>query len=129
MTITGTTVLTRVLTDLPQNYTYDGSLVFTSDSGEVFKPTRFWTDEATIPRIFWSIPGFGPDDWVEAAVLHDWMYAQHHNDPNCTFTQKQADDLLYEAILACGYSRFVAYVSWIAVRAAGWTYWRNRKLR
>jgi len=46
---------------------------FTTNDGRVFKPGSFVTDEASVPRLFWSVPGFGPDDWIEAAILHDWM--------------------------------------------------------
>ena len=123
MTITGTTVLTRTLKDPSQNYVYDGSLEFACDDGVTYRPRRFITDEATIPRIFWWIPGFGPDDWVEAAILHDWMYVEHDVNAMFTVTRRQVDDYMYEAILACGYSRIVAYFAWLGVRIGGKFYW------
>jgi hypothetical protein len=51
------------------------------------------------------------------------MYIEHDVNPLFTLTQKQADDYMYEAIRACGYSRFVAYFAWLGVRLGGWFYW------
>lgn len=119
MKITGTTILRRSIGDPSMCYFYEGDLVLVSDNGKTYTPTTFVTDEATIPRIFWSIPGFGPDDWLEAAILHDWCYVEHKRNPAFEVTRKEADDLLYEGIVSSGYSRFVAFVAWAAVRVFG----------
>ena len=81
-------------------------------------PAGFITDFASVPRmpfIYWFAGGA-----TEApAVLHDWFYR------TCTLkvSRKQADDLLYEAIVARGYSRFRGWLMWAGVRVGGyWSY-------
>lgn len=119
MKITGMTVLRRWVGDPSMDYFYEGDLVFVSDNGKTYTPTTFLTDEATIPRLFWSIPGFGPDDWLEAAILHDWCYIEHKRNPAFEVTRKEADDLLYEGIVSSGWNKFTATIVWLAVRAFG----------
>jgi hypothetical protein len=102
---------------------YEGNLVFTCDDGTVHIPGKFVTDEASVPRIFWSVPGYGPDDWLEAAILHDWNYVQHKVDPTFVMTRKEADDLLYDGIISSGFSRFTAFTAWAFVRLFGAGVW------
>lgn len=119
MKISGMTVLRRWVGDNSMEYFYEGDLVFVSDNGKTYIPTTFVTDEATIPRIFWSIPGFGPDDWLEAALLHDWCYVEHKRNTACDITRKEADDLLYEGIVSLRHGKFVATIIWLFVRVFG----------
>lgn len=122
MKITGMIVLRRFVGDPSNYYFYEGTLAF--DTGtQTYVPTTFLTDEATIPRIFWSIPGFGPQDWLEAAILHDWLYVEHKRNPEFTGTRKEADDLLYDAMRSLGINKFVSTIVWGVARLFGQSYW------
>jgi len=42
------------------------------------QPERMLTDGGSIPRLFWSHPGFGPWDFGPGYIIHDWLFHQHH---------------------------------------------------
>lgn len=86
-------------------------------------PEGFITDFASVPRlpfIYWFAGGA-----TEApAVLHDWFYRTNTSD----LTREQADALLYEAIVARGYSRLRGWLMWAGVRVGGsWSYQKRSK--
>lgn len=56
----------------------DNPLTYHADDGRTFTPESFATDWATTPRLGWNIPGFAPQDWIEAATLHDWFFESYH---------------------------------------------------
>jgi hypothetical protein len=37
-----------------------------------------YTDGGSVPRVFWSVPGFGPWDFAPGYIIHDWLFEQHH---------------------------------------------------
>lgn len=86
-------------------------------------PSGFITDFASVPRlpfIYWFAGGA-----TEApAVLHDWFYRTCNEE----VTREQADALLYEAIVARGYSRLRGWLMWAGVRVGGyWSYQTRSK--
>jgi hypothetical protein len=109
----------------------ESPLTFTTDAGRVFVLSEmFETDLASIPRIFWTIPGFSPLDWVEAAILHDWLWEVRKGKGLVVgfFTSNR---LLREAIVSLGQSRprwraWTRIQAWICHRAIdvfGWLQW------
>ena len=57
----------------------DNPLRFTSADGtRVFEPQPMYTDGGSIPRIFWSIPGYSPWGFGPAYIIHDWLFDAHH---------------------------------------------------
>lgn len=81
-------------------------------------PSGFVTDFASIPRlpfVYWAEGGKGS----KAAVVHDWIYSAQSVD------RKTADQVLREALLACGYSRITANLFYAAVRAGGGSHWNE----
>jgi hypothetical protein len=123
MIISGETRLRRFVGDPINYYFYEGNLVFEADDGRIYEPTTFLTDEATIPRIFWSIPGFSPADWLEAALLHDWCYIEHKRNSEFTMTRREADDLLYQAMRFLKIGRVTSLIVWSAARLLGQSFW------
>jgi hypothetical protein len=37
-----------------------------------------YTDGGSIPRIFWSVPGYSPWGIGPAYIIHDWLFTAHH---------------------------------------------------
>ena len=83
------------------------------------------TDGASIPRPFWSVPGFDPLDWPDGAVVHDWLYEEHHRGLS-DVTFQQANDVLDECLTNLGIENWKRASIMAAVRSFGLTYW-NRK--
>jgi hypothetical protein len=53
-------------------------LRFTTAEGRVFEPKPMYTDGGSIPRIFWSVPGYSPWGIGPAYIIHDWLFMAHH---------------------------------------------------
>jgi hypothetical protein len=50
----------------------------TADGTRVIKPEAMYTDGGSIPRIFWSIPGYSPWGLAPAYIIHDWIFVTHY---------------------------------------------------
>ena len=50
----------------------------TADSTREIKPGAMYTDGGSIPRIFWSVPGYSPWGIAPAYIIHDWLFMAHH---------------------------------------------------
>ncbi len=83
-------------------------------------PKRFETNLASIPRFLWSI--FPPQytEFVEPAVLHDYMYSCPKG-----LSRRFADDVLYSALIHNHVSKFTASIFWISARLFGDEYFNN----
>lgn len=96
-------------------------------------PAGFLTDGASIPRVLQGVlPAWGR--WSRAAVIHDYLCrAIDAGDPvyvearwvegayGLTLVvdaRRRADAIFHEALLVSGVSRPLAWVMWLAVRAA-----------
>lgn len=83
----------------------------------VVVPSQFKTDFASVPRLLGMYDLEG-GKCNKAAVVHDWLYSTQAVD------RKTADQVLREAIVASGYSRFTAGVFYAAVRVGGASHWK-----
>jgi len=74
-------------------------------------PQGFRTDLASVPRlpVVYLLTG---DIARSAAVVHDFLYGG-------IVSRKDADEVLYEAAIASGVSRWQAWMMWAGVRAGG----------
>lgn len=93
-------------------------LVFYTKAGDsITVPTGFESDGASVPKLFWSaFPPF--DTYLPAAVVHDLLCVQGHND-KCLYTSREAADIFYEAMRACGVGITKARTMYYAVRYFG----------
>ena len=92
-------------------------------SDEVIEvPTGFYTDFASIPKIFhWILP---PDGlYTKAAVVHDFLYA---TQDHC-YSRNRSDHIFYEAMEVLGVVRWQRRVMFYWVRAFGWYPWYRRR--
>jgi hypothetical protein len=93
---------------------------FSPRFGRIVVPAEFITDLASVPkplRPFLNTTGRSR----KCGVLHDYVYCD--ND----LTREDADQLLYDALVAEGVTPAVARIYWAGVRAGGWLYYNKRK--
>jgi hypothetical protein len=102
------------------------------DTNVITVPAGFVTDLASIPRWAWILmPPDGP--WVKAAIIHDYLYAtggtgQWKSHPTSiapprSYTRREADQILREAMENRGVGAFKRTIIYLAVRiggAGGW---------
>lgn len=75
-------------------------------------PENFYTDFASIPRIFWTI--LPPDgEYTQAAVLHDFLYRNHIR------SRAEADAIFLEAMTVLEVPEWKRDVMYWAVRTFG----------
>jgi hypothetical protein len=81
-------------------------------------PKGFVTDGASVPSLFQNI--IAPwGKWGPAAIVHDYLYRWQGT------TQRQADDVLLEAMRVLEVDRFRQFAIWSAVRMFGASAWRE----
>ncbi len=97
--------------------------------GRFTVPKGFHTDGASIPRIFWTMIG-GParSAFMEAAVLHDWLYVKDSNPEygHPEVDRKEADDIFYGLLKKNRVHPVRSWLMWLAVRSFGWLHWKKR---
>lgn len=86
--------------------------------GYLVVPSGYVTDGASVPRFFWSLfPPFGR--YVEAAVVHDWIYS----DACHKYTRLQADWVFLELLKVLQIPAWKRWVMFGAVRVFGRGNW------
>ena len=98
--------------------------------GTLAIPAGFWTDYASVPKIFHAI--ISPVGRTRrAAVLHDWLYySQKYN--NKPILRREADKIFYDALVNCipkeaRINRFIAWNMYQAVKFCGYKAWNKNK--
>jgi hypothetical protein len=64
----------------PRNYHFEQDVPvfsFIRSTGETIEPLAMQTDGGSVPRVFWSLPGFGPWDFFPAYIVHAWEFKSH----------------------------------------------------
>ena len=87
---------------------------FSVDGNNYSVPEKFDTDLASVPRILWSIYSPNQSETIPGAIIHDYFYSC----PN-GLTRKEADSILYDALVYHGISKYTAFKYWLAVRLFG----------
>lgn len=87
---------------------------------DIWVPQFFQYDGASIPSLGWQIIGtpFNPH-FMEAAVIHDWLYHSHQLE------KKDADKLFYKILLENNVDPVKAVLMREAVEKFGDWYWKN----
>lgn len=81
-------------------------------------PAGFYTDFASIPRIFYlTTPPIGAYD--SAAVVHDYLYVAQAT------TRAEADRIFLRAMKDCGVGWYTRTKMYLAVRVGGGAIWRR----
>jgi hypothetical protein len=84
--------------------------------GVIVVPANTLCDGASIPRIMWPIIGHPLDEYLEDAVLHDFLYSPTNTD----FSRAEADLIFRETMWNRDISRPKLIAMYAAVRAFGW---------
>ncbi len=91
----------------------------------IMVPAGYTTDfESTPPWIRSFFPH--PSRSSHAAVLHDWIYDQHHRGKDLC-DRKTADRFLREQMQRDGVGFRTRWTFWFFVRLFGWIYWNKRE--
>lgn len=90
------------------------------ESGNKFikVPKGFRTDGASIPKPFWSIVGNPFEEYMEAAVIHDYLYRTG------TGTKKHADKVFLQAMKDSGVNPIKRRTMYYAVKFFGKGSWK-----
>jgi len=103
-----------------------GTRLFTLYAPFVYKdievPQGFTTDGASIPRIFYTLIGGPFMEYIEAAVVHDWMCENTQ-----TYTRKEADDTFLEIMVGLGVKEWRRDLMWRAVSLLQKGSWKDVK--
>lgn len=97
-----------------------GDLVYVTAAGDrLVVPSGFLTDYASIPWIFWNLPGFNPYGPAKfPAVLHDYLYSLRGGGPYA-LTRPQCDALFLEAMASVGVGWVHRHIIFRSVRIFG----------
>lgn len=92
--------------------------------GPITAPAGSPTDFASIPRIVWTY--LSPEDpaILFASIIHDHIYSRRGKLPLRTLTRAECDEVLREAMVACGARKSQAAVAYRAVRMFGGSHWK-----
>lgn len=123
-----TPVDTRRISYLTKNAKLLSDLVYVSGKNETFTvPAGFETDWASIPWIFWNLPGFDSDGPAAVpAVLHDYLYSLRGGEPY-NKSRRECDDIFLEAMQLVGVTWLNRHIIYQAVRLCGGIYSRSEK--
>lgn len=106
-------------------FTLIEDFVFNSSAGVITVPAGFCSDFASVPRAArWYVDDDDPAI-LFASIIHDAIYAVAGVLPDRTLTRAQCDDILAEAMLACGAGWLQRAVVYRAVRLFGGSHWRK----
>ena len=84
-------------------------------------PAGFVSDGCSLPRFFWRLIGNPLQaDWIEEAVLHDWLYKFQ------PVSRREADKIFF-MVLNKPILRIRRYLIYIGLRLGGWIAWNNHK--
>lgn len=95
-------------------------LIFNSGKYQITVLDGFVFDGASIPEFLQSVMGGSMSYALAyASCVHDALYSSH------LLSRKDADKILYYALLAMDYDRIMALIVYKAVRQFGQSYWNS----
>lgn len=83
--------------------------------GRILVHRGFETDGASIPRAAWAIIGSPFDEYLEAAVIHDFLYSAWNQE----YDRSEADHIFRELMWNTGVNRAKLSTMWLMVRLFG----------
>jgi len=110
-------------------YILGRSYIYVRDDVDVIiaVPAGFFTDLASIPRLFWKYVANEDKGVKEAAVIHDWLYNRDSIPDFPGLSKKEADTLFLEIMLEMGTPKWKAYSAYLGVTLFGRRFFRPRK--
>ena len=83
--------------------------------GQIMVPKGFVSDGASIPQCAWSIVGNPLSEYLEEAVVHDWLYSAHNHE----WSRSEADLIFRELMWNNDINRAKLVTMWMMVRMFG----------
>ncbi len=86
-----------------QQYVLEQDFAYLSPAfGPITAPAEMVTDFASVPRLVWTY--LSPEDpcILYASIIHDFLYQNGGKLPLRRLTRAESDEVLREAMLACG---------------------------
>lgn len=108
-----------------QQYVLAEDFIYESPAfGSIVVPAGTPSDFASAPRVAWVY--LSPEDpaILYASVVHDYLYSRRGKLPLRTLTRAECDEVLREAMVACGARKSQAAVAYRAVRMFGGSHWK-----
>jgi len=104
---------------LTANFRYHSSV------GTITIRKGFYTDGASVPKIFWNI--FSPwGSYFSAALVHDFLYSKDSSDIFPVAGRKEADLIFKEAMFNAGVGWITRETVYRAVRLGGWASYKKK---
>lgn len=105
---------------LVEDFTYQSAAF-----GPIVAPAGMFTDFASVPRLVWSY--LSPEDpcILYGSLIHDFLYKTGGRLPLRTLTRAESDEVLREAMLACGARITQAAVVYRCLRMFGGAHWKG----
>lgn len=101
------------------------SFRYHSSVGTIRIPKGFYTDGASVPRIFWNI--FSPfGSYFSAALVHDFLYSKDSDSIFPTADRAEADHIFLEAMYNAGVGWLTRHTVHSAVRLGGWSSYKKK---
>lgn len=104
----------------PLSYTRPNGDVITMDDPQLV------TDKGSTPRFLWCLPGFAPSDMERPSIVHDALWDRHHAGDD-RYTMRETNQILYEALIDEGYSRWKASILRWGCNVFGSRLWNRPK--
>ncbi len=92
--------------------------------GIITVPKDFWSDGASVPQFAWSIVGHPFSGYLDAAIVHDFLYSKASDD--LKFTRRQADFIMRELMWNLKFSAFKVASFYLALRVGGGFAYKKR---
>lgn len=104
---------------LTANFRYHSSV------GTITIRKGFYTDGASVPKIFWNI--FSPwGSYFSAALVHDFLYSKDSDKIFPLADRKEADLIFKEAMYNDGVGCLTRETVYRAVRLGGWKSYKKK---
>jgi len=101
------------------------SFRYYSSLGTIWIPKDFYTDGASVPRIFWNI--FSPfGSYFSAALVHDFLYSKDSDLIFPVDDRAEADRIFLEAMFNAGVGWLTRHTVHSAVRLGGWASYKKK---
>ncbi|NPA65116.1 MAG: DUF1353 domain-containing protein [Epsilonproteobacteria bacterium] len=104
------------------SFVVKSNFVYISERYRIEVRAGLETDGASVPRIFWNIVPPVSGRYLEAAVLHDALYASK------LVNRKEADEIFLEAMKDLGVAAWKRYIMYWAVRVFGEKAWESHDI-
>ena len=98
---------------------------YRSSLGIITIPKCFFTDGASVPKIFWSV--FSPwGSYFSAALVHDYLYSKDSDEAFSVGSRAVADKIFKEAMFNAGVGWITRETVYRAVRIGGWASYKKK---